>query len=241
MAARLAALIAAAGSGTRAGLPYPKTLHPVRGRPILLRLLDRLEPHDPRPTVIVSPSGEGPVAEALEAEGRAAHLLVQERPTGMGDAVLAFRRSPAFAADADVLLAWGDIPLLEEATIARLVERHRAACNDFTFASRPVDAAYTRVVRDSGGRVTALEETRERGIEPAQGERDIGLFLFRAGPVLDLLDRHRASGLGQSTGEHGFLYIVAHAAAAGLKVEALPIATEQDCISLNRLSDLEGA
>ncbi|GAA4018029.1 hypothetical protein GCM10022280_16740 [Sphingomonas swuensis] len=241
MAARLAALIAAAGTGSRAGLPYPKTLHPVRGKPILIHLLDRLKAHDGNPTIIVSPSGLEPISRTLEEHGREAHLLVQEKPTGMGDAVLAFRQSPAFDPDADVLLAWGDIPLLEEATIAGLVARHREEGNDFTFASRPVAQAYTRVARDAAGAVTALEETRELGVEPEPGERDIGLFVFRAGPILQLLEHHRDEGLGRATGEHGFLYIVAHAAASGFKVEALPIATEQDCISLNRLSDLDGA
>ena len=240
MTARLAALVAAAGSGSRAGLPYPKTLYPVRGRPILLHLIERLAAHDPQPTVIVSPTGQAAIAQALHAEGRVAQLLVQERPTGMGDAVLAFRRSLAFAPEVDVLLAWGDIPLLGAATIAALVTQHRAAGNDFTFVSRPVDVSYTRVARDAAGRVIALEETRELEVKPTPGERDIGLFLFRAGPILDLLDRHRASGMGRATGEHGFLYVVAHAAAAGLKVEALPIATEEDCLSLNRLSDLDG-
>jgi len=237
--AELRVLIAAAGTGSRAGLPYPKTLHPVRGRPILLSLLGTLAPYDAEPTIIVSPSGEAPIRTTLEEAGVRAALVVQERPTGMGDAVLAARLSPRFLPGADLLLAWGDIPLLEEATIAALVERHREAGNDFTFVSRPVDAAYTRVARDGEGRVTALEETRELGVEPELGERDIGLFLFQAGLILDLLDHHRSEGLGRTTGEHGFLYIVAKAAALGLKVEALPIATEQDCISLNRLSDLD--
>src|SRR5687768_9613312 len=62
-------LIAAAGSGSRAGLPYPKTLHPVRGRPILLRLIDRLRTIDPHPTVVVSPSGHALVADCLARAG----------------------------------------------------------------------------------------------------------------------------------------------------------------------------
>ena len=237
---KIAALVAAAGTGSRAGLPYPKTLHPVQGRPILLHLLDRLLPYDPRPTLIISPSGRQPIADTLAEADVPAHLVVQEQPTGMGDAVLAFRRSPAFAPEVDVLLAWGDIPFIAPATIAGLVARHRQAGNDFSFVTRSVEQAYTRVRRDPAGAVVALEETRESGTPVESGERDIGLFLFRAGPVLDLLDRHRGQGLGRHTGEHGFLYIVALAVDAGLRIEALPIATEQDCRSLNHLADLDG-
>ena len=56
--------------------------------------------------------------------------------------------------------------------------------------------------------------------------------------MLDLLAQRPPGALGRSTGEHGFLYIVRHLAAAGYRVEALPVATKQDLISLNRLSDL---
>lgn len=234
----LRVLIAAAGTGSRAGLPYPKTLHPVRGRPILLSLLDRLHAYDPHPTIIVSPTGEAPIHEALRKDGMTAELIVQRSATGMGDAVLHARHSARFEPAADLLLVWGDIPLLSEETIAATLHHHRATGSDFTFASRPVDAAYTRVARDREGRVSALEETRELGVQPGPGERDIGLFVFCAGPILDLLETKRSHGLGRTTGEHGFLYIVSEAVAAGLRVEAVPVATAEDCISLNHLSDL---
>jgi bifunctional UDP-N-acetylglucosamine pyrophosphorylase/glucosamine-1-phosphate N-acetyltransferase len=45
--------------------------------------------------------------------------------------------------------------------------------------------------------------------------------------------------MGAATGEHGFLYVVEHLIQRGFKVEALPIATERDLVSLNRPSDLD--
>ena len=234
------ALIAAAGSATRAGLPYPKTLHPVRGRPILLRLIDRLAPTDPHPTVIVSPAGRAPIATCLAEAGVTADLVEQAQPTGMGDAILAFRAAPAFARAEHVLLVWGDIPLLGQATIDALVRAHLAGGNDLTLASRVVDEAYTRVERDAAGNVVALVETREAGLAIEPGERDIGLFIFRARPMFDLLAQKLDGAIGARTGEHGFLYVVRHLAAAGYKVEALPVATQDDLVSLNRLSDLDG-
>ena len=65
--AEIRALVAAAGRGTRAGLPYPKTLFPLQGRPILVRILELLALYDKEPTVIVSPDGEAPVRECLAA------------------------------------------------------------------------------------------------------------------------------------------------------------------------------
>jgi bifunctional N-acetylglucosamine-1-phosphate-uridyltransferase/glucosamine-1-phosphate-acetyltransferase GlmU-like protein len=238
--AELRALIAAAGTGSRAGLPYPKTLHPVLGKPILVRLIETLRPIDPAPTVIVSPAGRPDVESCLAKHGLTAFLIEQPAPTGMGDAVVRFRDAPAFEAAEHVLLVWGDIPLLEAATVEALVAAHLAHGNDFTFATRFVDQAYTIVERDEDGRVAGLVETREAGIAPASGERDIGLFVFRRDPVFDLLARKLPGATGRTTGEHGFLYLVRHLAERGLRVEALPVATERDLVSLNRLSDLEG-
>ncbi len=238
---RFAALVAAAGRGTRAGLPYPKTLHPVGGVPILVRLLRTLAPYDDCPTVIVSPDGQDPIRDCLDAHALRAHLVVQPRPAGMGDAVLRLDDSPAGADAEHVLLAWGDLPLLQPATFAGTVAAHVAHDNDLTFPTRQVDAAYTVVSRDLHGRVTGVVETREQGItEPQPGEREIGLFAFRKAPVFAALREELDGKWGRGTGEHGFLYVVRHLAARGLRVEAPCIATDLDLVSLNRLSDLEG-
>lgn len=237
----LRVLIAAAGRGSRAGLPYPKTLYPVQGKPILIRLCELMARWDDCPTVVVSPMGKAPIAACLASHCHEAHLVIQQRPRGMGDAVLRFAESPA-SHDADhVLLAWGDIPLIQPQTVEKLVAAHFDQDADFSFATRRVDSAYTRVVRGSDGEVTGLLESREAGIqEPRPGERDIGLFVFRKNLVLDALREEVPSRLGATTGEHGFLYLVGLLASRGHKLLALPIATELDLVSLNSLDDIKG-
>jgi bifunctional UDP-N-acetylglucosamine pyrophosphorylase/glucosamine-1-phosphate N-acetyltransferase len=237
--AEIRALVAAAGRGARAGLPYPKTLFPIQGRAILLRIADLLAPYDVQPTVIVSPEGELPIQQCLNAAGVQANLVVQPEPRGMGDAVLGFERSPSFATAEHVLLIWGDIPFIQAETVAAVVNAHIQHNNVFTFATRVVDSAYTVVTRDTAGRVTGVVETREQGIaQPAAGERDIGLFIFRKNAVLNALREELPGKWGKITHEHGFLYVIAHLAARGLLVEALPVATELDLVSLNILEDV---
>lgn len=237
----LRVLIAAAGRGTRAGLPYPKTLYPVHGVPILLRIAMLLAPYDASPTVVVSPSGEGLIRDCLAGAGVASHLVVQREPLGMGDAVLRFAESPAFSEAEHVLLVWGDIPLIQPETVAGMVRAHFDHGNDFTFVTRHVDSAYTVVARDAAGQVTSVIETREAGeISPQSGERDIGLFIFCAGVTLSALREELPGKFGKTTGEHGFLYIIGHLVQRGLQVEALPIATELDLVSLNQIEDLSG-
>jgi bifunctional UDP-N-acetylglucosamine pyrophosphorylase / glucosamine-1-phosphate N-acetyltransferase len=235
------ALIPAAGRGSRAGLAYPKTLFLVRDRPILLHIYDVLRPYDSQPTIIVSPSGQGPIRECLEKAGRSAHFVHQPKPKGMGEAVLRFAESPAFVAAKHVLLIWGDVPFVQPGTVAAMVEAHYSGGNDFTFVSRVVSSPYTVVQRKGMGEVTAVLETRETGRPPpAEGERDIGVFIFRKDPVFDTLREELRGKWGRGTEDHGFLYAIDHLARKGCKVAALPIAKEIETVSLNSLRDLAG-
>jgi bifunctional UDP-N-acetylglucosamine pyrophosphorylase/glucosamine-1-phosphate N-acetyltransferase len=235
--ARTCALIAAAGRGSRAGLPYPKTLFEVRGKPILLRVIDALAPHADEVVVIVSPDGREPIANCLAEAGLAARIAIQQTPRGMGDAVLT---GAAGVTAEHVLLAWGDIPFFQPATVAAMVTAHRTHGNDFTFATAMVESAYTIVSRNAAGQVIGVVESREAGLtDPGPGERDIGLFVFRREPLLAKLREDLPGKFGKTTGEHGFLYAIEHLAAAGFKVEAIPAASALDLVSLNSLKDIE--
>ena len=90
---KLRALVAAAGRGTRSGLTYPKTLFPIQGVPILIRIARLLQPYDGRPAVIVSPEGNDLVARCLDDHAIAAEIITQPEPRGMGNAVLRLKES----------------------------------------------------------------------------------------------------------------------------------------------------
>ncbi len=220
------------------GLPYPKALFTIQGQPILVHILRLLTEIDPYPAVIVNPEGKAPVQAELDSQELVAELIVQSVPKGMGDAVLCLEHSQADPKD-HVILVWGDIPFIQHATIRTLVSRHLQNNNDLTFATRVVDKAYTVVCRNVDGEVVNLQETRGTGKPLERGERDIGLFIFRYVPVMAALKADLPGKFGKHTGEHGFLYIVRHLVQQGLKVEALPIATELDLVSLNSLSDVQ--
>ena len=235
----ISALIAAAGVGSRAGLPYPKTLFPIKGKPILVRLAELLAPYDAEPTIIVNEGGKDQIKQCLLKNNIQAQLVIQSIPRGMGDAVLCIDNSEEFANSEHVLLVWGDIPFLKQETIETMINHHVEQDSDFTFASRVVDEAYTVVLRDKSGNVTHMIETREEGItDLGPGERDIGLFIFRRSLTLQALREELPNKWGKSTGEHGFLYIIEHLVSKGLRVEALPIAKEIELVSFNNMEDL---
>ena len=232
-------LVAAAGRGTRSGLPYPKTLYPLQGRPILSHIAELISQWTDGLVVVASPDGETAIRQCLVEAGIAAEVTIQAEPRGMGDAVLCGETACSLAGAENVLLIWGDVPFIQASTVKAVVAAHRVHGNDFTFATALVDSAYTIVARDPAGHVIGVVETREENdANPMPGERDIGLFLFRKDLVLKALREDLPGKHGKSTGEHGFLYVIRHLAARGLKVEALPIASELDLVSLNSLDDV---
>ena len=78
-----AAIVLAAGSGTRMKSAIPKVMHPVAGRPMIAHLLDALQPLTPAATVVVI----GPRMEAVAGLVAPAESVVQDPPLGTGDAV----------------------------------------------------------------------------------------------------------------------------------------------------------
>jgi bifunctional UDP-N-acetylglucosamine pyrophosphorylase / glucosamine-1-phosphate N-acetyltransferase len=236
----LRALVAAAGRGSRSGLSYPKTLFPIQGKPILVRILELLTPFDCFPTVVVSPEGKGAIGRAIADHGLEARLVIQPVAKGMGDAVLQFARSPVYEEAETVLLIWGDIPFIQRDTVEAVLDAHAAHRSDFTFATRRVAVAYTRVERDRTSAVRAVIETKELSVgNPGAGERDIGLFAFRKDVVFDILRQELPEKWGRATGEHGFLYVVKYLADTGGKVIALTVASEQEVVSLNSMLDVQ--
>tara|TARA_B100000941_G_scaffold264779_1_gene218973 strand:+ start:1080 stop:1811 length:732 start_codon:yes stop_codon:yes gene_type:complete len=233
-------LIAAAGHGHRSGLPYPKTLYPIKGKPILIHLLNLFSLVTDSISVVVSPHGKAMIQQSLKEYKFLPELLIQTIPRGMGDAVLKFKTSSKFDKTNNLILVWGDIPFIQISTLMNLLKIHEKKENDFTFPTRFVDSAYTIVSRDKNNNLVEVIETKELGIDqPKPGERDMGLFVFKKDIIFKELQRDSKFKFGNISGEHGFLYIIRELIFKGYKVEGLPIAAEKDLISLNYLKDVE--
>ncbi len=174
----LAAVVLAAGMGTRMKSRLPKVLHPLAGVPLVAHVLRALAPLTPARTVLVVGHGGDRVQAAL---GPAYTYVTQEPQQGTGHAVL---QAQAALADhhGPVLVLYGDTPLLQSATLTALVARHRAqpGTRVTMLTSHAADpTGYGRVLRDAAGRVTDIVE--ERVATPAQraiGEINSGLYCF---------------------------------------------------------------
>lgn len=229
-------IIPAAGRSSRSGLAYPKSLYRLAGIPILVRLHRQLALYDPKPVLVINPGHQTLFEEALREFGCEVQFVFQPEAKGMGQALL----ETAAATDdhCTLIMAWSDLPLLHTDTIRHMVDCHDVAENDFSLVTARCESCYTIVQRDQG-KIKAVIETRAAGIPPGKdGERDIGLFVFRKKPVFDLLNQFPEWTEVNGKKEQGFLYIIAKLAEAGYKVEGYPLAKEQDLLSFNTPEEL---
>src|SRR5262245_34687013 len=192
---KLTALILAAGESTRMRSRIPKVLHPLCGRPLIHYPVSVARALEAR-IIVVLGRGADDVRAAVDRDAEAIFVEQRER-RGTGHAVLEAR---AACGETDALLVLpGDMPLLSEGTLRRLVERHRESGAAGTILSAELvdPTGYGRVVRE-GGRPVAIVEHRDA--TPAQRAiREIGTSTYcfdgrRLWSALDRITPHHDQG-----------------------------------------------
>jgi bifunctional UDP-N-acetylglucosamine pyrophosphorylase/glucosamine-1-phosphate N-acetyltransferase len=147
----------------------PKVLHPVAGRPMIGHLLDRLDAVQPDHTIVVVSPGMPEVAAYVAP----AETVIQDPPLGTGHAVLA-ARSALEGFEGDVLVLFGDTPLLTEDTMQSMVAARRTAGDPavVVLGFRPADPGeYGRLITASDGELEAIVEAKDADA----AQRGIGL------------------------------------------------------------------
>lgn len=195
MKPRCAAIVLAAGAGTRMASDVPKPLHPVAGRAMVLRVLDALADIDAEPVVVVVGHGAAHVREAIGAgASRPDRLVFATQPAqfGTGDAArVGLAALPSAVAD-DVLILPGDTPLLRPATVARLVSAHQNEAAAASVLTGRLDdpAGYGRIVRDAAG-LTIVEQRDTTPSQAELNEVNAGVYCFDAAKLRQVLPQLR--------------------------------------------------
>jgi bifunctional UDP-N-acetylglucosamine pyrophosphorylase/glucosamine-1-phosphate N-acetyltransferase len=185
-----AAIILAAGEGTRMQSAQPKVLHEIAGRAMIHHVLAALDELQPAETIVVLGQNMNAVAKAVAP----AKTVVQHPPRGTGDGVRAAHPAldGALSGLEDVIVLYGDAPLLQGETIARLIETRRSARAAIAVAGmRPVDPGpYGRLVLGADGGVERIVEAKDASPgEAAIGLCNGGLMAVAAEHLFDLVDR----------------------------------------------------
>jgi bifunctional UDP-N-acetylglucosamine pyrophosphorylase/glucosamine-1-phosphate N-acetyltransferase len=230
----LAVVVLAAGQGTRMKSQRPKVLHDVAGRPLRAYPLGAAEALAPARLLVVVSQDSGEVQAAFRER---AEFVVQPEPRGTGEAV---QRALPLLEDfrGDVLILYGDTPLLRRETLQALREKKRQTGCDLIMLTSPSPLP-GRVVRDPSGRVERVVEVTDATPEELEiQEGNTGVYLVDAeflGKALAQLDDDNAQG------ELYVTDIVGYAVSQQRRVEALTLDDPDESLGVNTRAELAQA
>lgn len=237
-ASPFAAIILAAGKGTRMKSDTHKVLHEVAGRAMLEHLMASVAELGPDRLAVVVGAGREQIEAAVE--GRAATCL-QEPQLGTGHAVQQAEGALA-GFEGDVLVLYGDVPFVQAATMRAMLDRLHAPDSPaaVVLGFEPDDPlAYGRVIADDSGTILKMVEYKDAD----EGERacrlcNSGLLAARSSDLFALLAR---VGNDNAQGEYYLPDIVNIAIADGRTCAAIVAASADEVAGINSRAELAAA
>ncbi|MCH2149359.1 MAG: NTP transferase domain-containing protein [Phycisphaerales bacterium] len=229
---RPAAVILAAGKGTRMGSDLPKVLHEVCGRPMVHWVVDAVRQVDSGPIMMVVGHGADQVQASFEGDDEDLRFIMQEPQLGTGHAVLVCREAFGdFQGDAFVLA--GDGPLIRAETLKTLIDHHVATEALATLATSVIDdpTGYGRIVRDERDRFAAIVEHRN-ATDEQRAIREV-YPSYACFNVPDLLRRLSELETDAESGEYYLTSIPGEIQAEVDRVEVVTAVPAEDVLSIN--------
>ncbi len=234
----LLVVVLGAGKGTRMKSALPKVMHKVAGRSMLGHVIATAKTVGATSlAVVVGPGMPEVEAEAKKAAPDAA-VFIQANQAGTGDAVLAAREAIARHAG-DVLVMFGDTPLITAETLAKMRAALETGANIAVLGFHAKDpTGYGRLLTTAAGELTAIREHNDA--TPAERAIDLcnsGVLAFRVPDLLSILGRIKPAN---AKGEYYLTDAVEIGRADGLKAVAVTGA-EEEMLGVNARAQLAGA
>jgi bifunctional UDP-N-acetylglucosamine pyrophosphorylase/glucosamine-1-phosphate N-acetyltransferase len=232
----LKVIILAAGEGTRMRSALPKVLHPLGGFTLLERVITTAFALHPARVHVVYGHGGEQVRTRLDQLD--VDWIEQTERLGTGHAVQ--QVVPAIDSEDDVLVLYGDVPLIEAQTLRRLLAALAAGDLALITAQLTDPAGYGRIIRDGAGRIQRIVEEKDANdAERAVREINTGFLAARGAALrrwLSELDNDNAQG------EYYLTDVIARAVADGVTVQAVAPRVNEEILGVNnrlQLAQLE--
>ncbi|CAI3790465.1 Bifunctional protein GlmU [Pseudomonas sp. MM227] len=220
-------VILAAGQGTRMRSALPKVLHPVAGNSMLGHVIHSARQLEPQNIHVVIGHGADAVRERLAADDL--NFVLQDKQLGTGHAVA--QAVPGLTAD-NVLILYGDVPLIEVATLQRLLQKVSADQLGLLTVELADPTGYGRIVRDADGQVQAIVEHKDANdSQKAIREGNTGILAVPGKRLAEWLGRLSNNN---AQGEYYLTDVIAMAVGDGLVVAT---ETAQDPMEVQGAND----
>jgi UDP-N-acetylglucosamine diphosphorylase/glucosamine-1-phosphate N-acetyltransferase len=178
----------------------PKVLYEIAGKPLVGHVLDLANKIHPARKVVIIGFGKEKVRDYIDSNYEGVDFAVQEDQHGTGHAMMQTATHLADF-DGDILVLYGDVPLLTEKTTSKLIETHRSTNAKATVLSSTLDdpTGYGRIVRTADGKhLERIVEERDASPEIRQiKEWNSGIYVFDAAtlyPILQELEPNNDQG-----------------------------------------------
>jgi bifunctional UDP-N-acetylglucosamine pyrophosphorylase/glucosamine-1-phosphate N-acetyltransferase len=231
-------VILAAGKGTRMKSAAPKVLHRIAGRSMLGHALDIASAAGSNDVaVVIGPDMDEVRAVALKVAPKA-KICIQEGQLGTADALLAARDAIG-RHRGDVLVLYADTPLIEVATLRRLIEALDQGAGLAVLGFRSAEpGSYGRLITGADGTLLAIREARDAS--PAElkiGLCNSGVMAFRVDDLLGVLG---AIGNKNAKGEYYLTDAVEVVRGRGGQAVAV-VGSEEEVLGVNTRAELAAA
>ena len=229
-------IVLAAGQGKRMHSDLPKVLHPLAGKPLLGRVIDTARALDASKIVVVYGHGGEQVRKTFEGEDGLA-WAEQKAQLGTGHAVM--QAMPLVDKDAEVLILYGDVPLIRADSLRALARAAMGGLGVMTAIAEDA-TGYGRIVRDAAGRVLRIVEQKDASqAERAIREWNTGFIAASAKRLSGWLSRVKNENAQK---EYYLTDIIGLAVADGLVVQTTQPANPWEVEGVNsklQLAELE--
>lgn len=175
---KLKAVILAAGEGKRMKSKLPKVLHKVQGKAMVDWVIDTAKEAGAEDICVVVGHGKDKVISELS--GRNIKFAIQSEQLGTGHAVM--QAGNFIEENADIIVFYGDTPLITAQTIKKMLDFHRSENNSITIISVIIDnpSGYGHIIRDKNGLfVKNIEHKDANNEEKAIKEVNTGIYCFK--------------------------------------------------------------
>jgi bifunctional UDP-N-acetylglucosamine pyrophosphorylase/glucosamine-1-phosphate N-acetyltransferase len=221
-------VVLAAGQGSRMKSQLPKVLHPIASKPMLAHVLDSAKAIQADAMHVVIGHGAEKVKTAFANEENLT-WAIQTEQKGTGHAVMMALDN--LAAAGTTLILYGDVPLIQPATLKELIELADDQQLGLLTVNMADSTGYGRIVRNSENKVTAIIEHKDANAEQLLiKEVNTGIL---AAPTAKLHQWLPTLSNDNAQGEYYLTDIIAMAVANGLNVETLQPANEQETYGVN--------